>query len=155
MEIMITSREALEARARSPFPPRTAVISITDSDDPDADLLNPPDWLLRLKFDDVHNDLLEEVLGRRPTEEEARILAENFHFITEGQARQIAAFIREAAQPNMADTLICQCEYGQSRSAAVAAAARQYLAGDGIGIWADDRYYPNKLVFRMVTAALD
>ena len=52
------------------------------------------------------------------------------------------------------DTLICQCEYGQSRSAGVAAAIIEFTTGGGIRIFADDRYYPNKFVFRKVYNAL-
>ena len=51
-------------------------------------------------------------------------------------------------------TLICQCEYGQSRSAGVAAAVMEYYYSKGIHIFADVRYYPNKLVFRKLLCSL-
>ena len=54
----------------------------------------------------------------------------------------------------MITTLICQCEHGQSRSAAVASAILEFKSRRGIQIFADDRYYTNKVVFRRVLEAL-
>lgn len=50
--------------------------------------------------------------------------------------------------------IICQCEYGQSRSAACAAAVREFYDRSGIEIFADYRYYPNQLIFNKVLGAL-
>ncbi len=50
--------------------------------------------------------------------------------------------------------LICQCEYGQSRSAACAAAIKEHYDRRGIEIFADYRYYPNQLIFNKLLAAL-
>lgn len=57
---------------------------------------------------------------------------------------------------NLADMeyLICQCEMGQSRSAAVAAAVMEHYTGLPSDIFADDRYYPNRLVYATVLDAL-
>lgn len=52
------------------------------------------------------------------------------------------------------ETMIVQREHGQSRSAAVAAAILEFAEGDGISIFSDDRYYPNKLVYRKTLKAL-
>ena len=49
-----------------------------------------------------------------------------------------------------AEFIICQCEHGQSRSAAVAAAITEYLYNDGIKIFSSDDYFPNKVVYRKV-----
>ena len=51
--------------------------------------------------------------------------------------------------------IICQCEYGQSRSAGCAAAIREHFYSDGIKIFADYRYYPNQLVYNKVFDALE
>lgn len=67
-------------------------------------------------------------------------------------ARNLARFIKIAFADNM--DIICQCEYGQSRSAACAAAIREYYYSDGISIFADYRYYPNQLIFNKVLDAL-
>jgi predicted protein tyrosine phosphatase len=69
-----------------------------------------------------------------------------------GQALKIAEFYDSIR--DKADVLICQCEHGQSRSAAVAAAILEHRGKKGIRIFADDRYYPNKVVFRRVLEAI-
>lgn len=49
-----------------------------------------------------------------------------------------------------ANVLIIQCEHGESRSAAIAAAILKFQYKKGIRIFADERYCPNKSVFRKV-----
>jgi predicted protein tyrosine phosphatase len=88
-----------------------------------------------------------------PTKEEAELLAKKFHMIDDEQAKTIAEFIHSIT--DKAETLICQCEYGQSRSAGIAAAVRQFLYMDGIEVFADNRYFPNKRVYRKILAALE
>lgn len=68
------------------------------------------------------------------------------------EADNLAAFILQAKKDHL--NMICQCEYGQSRSAACAAAIREYFCGDGIQIFADYRYYPNQVVYHKVFDAL-
>lgn len=152
MKIEIMARVGLMELAKEPFPAGVAVISITDSDLPDVDLAWEPEYTLRLKFDDVSDEIYEEVLGRKPTPREMHKIAQRFHMFTDSQARQIAAFVLEVQ--DKAKTLICQCEYGQSRSAGAAAAVEEYFRGKGIQIFADPRYYPNKLVYRKLLRAL-
>lgn len=81
-------------------------------------------------------------------EEKHRSIADKYHIITDEQAEKIADFVKEI-QDN-AKLLICQCEHGQSRSAAVAAAVTEYLYHDGIKIFSSDEYFLNKVVFRKV-----
>ena len=50
--------------------------------------------------------------------------------------------------------IICQCEYGQSRSAACAAAIKEHFEKSGIEVFADYRYYPNQLIFNKLRDAL-
>lgn len=68
------------------------------------------------------------------------------------EAKQLALFIKTAVACNL--NIICQCEYGQSRSAACAAAIKEYYEHDGISIFADYRYYPNQLIFNKLLDAL-
>lgn len=152
MKIEIENRAGIEKRADKPFPAHTALISITDSDKDFAVLKNEPEYLLQMKFDDVSDEIFEEILGRKPTPAEALLIAKKFHMFNGEQAEQIAAFIKSALKK--AEFLICQCEYGQSRSAGLAAAVKQFSDKSGIEIFADERYYPNKLVYRKVLAAL-
>lgn len=65
---------------------------------------------------------------------------------------ELAAFICNAVKDNLG--IICQCDYGQSRSAACAAAILEHFERNGISIFADYRYYPNQLVFNKVLEAL-
>ena len=68
------------------------------------------------------------------------------------EAKRLALFIKTAAECDL--DIVCQCEYGQSRSAACAAAIKEYYDHDGISIFADYRYYPNQLIFNKVLDAL-
>ena len=131
--IYITNRYDIEETARRPFPANTALISITDADYDFAELNNKPQELLQMKFDDVDAD-------------------EPINIITDEQADEIAGFYHRVSKT--AEHIICQCEHGQGRSAAIAAAIQEYTDGNGIDIFADDRYFPNKVVFRKVLQAL-
>ncbi len=153
MKVLIKSRKEIERMASEPFGEKTALISVTDFDYPFAELKNEPDFLLQIKFDDVPiaDDFGEET-GHEPTEEEKRIIERDYHTLTDEGAKRIVEFYNSVK--DKAETLICQCEYGQSRSAACAAAIREYYYNDGISVFADYRYYPNQLIFNKVLEAL-
>ena len=152
MTIEIESRESIEERAGEPFPAHTALISIADADADFIVLKNNPEYLLQLKFDDISADILEEIIKSHPAIKEAMQAAKMLHWFSDEQAEETAAFIMTAA--DKAELIICQCEYGQLRSAGIAAAIMQFFSNDGIEIFADERYYPNKLVYKKVLAAL-
>ena len=69
------------------------------------------------------------------------------------EAPELASLIDNAVSMGM--DIICQCDYGQSRSAACAAAILEYYEKSGIQIFADYRYYPNQLVFNKILDALN
>jgi hypothetical protein len=69
------------------------------------------------------------------------------------EADELAGFIYEAVKDGC--SIICQCDYGQSRSAACAAAILQHFEKRGIDIFADYRYYPNQLVYNKIFDALE
>lgn len=159
MKIEIHSIKSITARAAFPFEPKTILISIGDTGSRPPVLVHKPEHILRLTFDDL---TLEEVkleyeLPESLASSDERLTeflrAGDVHIFSDEQAQQIANFVlRHNAD---AEVLICQCHYGQSRSAGCAAAVAEYLYGDGIDIFADDRYYPNKLVYRRVFKALE
>ena len=151
MVIRIMNRKELMELAKELFPADVAVISITDSDDEDVVLQHQPEQLLRLKFDDVSDEIFEQLLGRKPTIAEMRRISSRFRMISNAQIRQIAEFV---ISRNNTGTLICQCEYGQSRSAAIAAAVEEYYHRRGVHVFADPRYYPNKYIFRKLLRSL-
>ena len=148
MKIGILNRPDIEELALRPFKDKTALISITDYDDEYAELENKPEYLLQIKFDDVDNDIFLDMQGNLLPKEKHESIAIKYHIITDEQGKIIAEFIKEIK--DSAELLICQCEHGQSRSAAVAAAATEYLYHDGIKIFSSDDYFPNKVVFRKV-----
>ena len=152
MKSGIVNRPDIEERATRPFKEKTALISITDFDDDYAELENKPEYLLQIKFDDVDNDIFLDMQGRPLSAEQCEKVARKYHIITDEQAEQIATFVKSIKDE--AELLICQCEHGQSRSAAVAAAVTEYLYRDGIKIFASDEYFANKVVFRKVYDAL-
>ena len=68
------------------------------------------------------------------------------------EANSLAEFIYKAKEDGL--DIICQCEYGQSRSAGCAAAILEHFDGRGIDVFVDYRYYPNQLVYHKVFDAL-
>lgn len=68
------------------------------------------------------------------------------------EADALADFIRQAAADGM--DIVCQCDYGQSRSAACCAAILEFYESRGIEIFANYAYYPNQVVFNRVLEAL-
>ena len=68
------------------------------------------------------------------------------------EADALAAFICQARSDGL--DILCQCEYGQSRSAACAAAILEYFNGTGTSVFADYRYYPNQVVYHKIMDAL-
>ena len=153
MKTIIMNRRSIEERSKYAFPNKTAIISITDADYAFAELLHQPSKCLKIAFNDVDGDVFLDELGPDPTNEERLSLEKKYQMLSDEQAAEIAAFYHECVTDGI-NTLIVQCEYGQSRSAAVVAAIREFESKDGIAIFADDRYYPNKVVFRKVLLAL-
>ena len=135
MIIQVCSRTELRKMAQQPFTEPIAVISIRDWDAPPVELQNQPVHILQLAFDDVYFNPFYDA-------------DDDTIFVTfsEFDAKKIVKFISE--YKDGVRTIICQCEMGQSRSAAVAAAISEWLNGDGIRFFADDRYSPNLFIFR-------
>lgn len=150
LTLKIYSREEIEQLSIEPFQPNTALISITDYDWPFAELKHSPEYLLQLAFDDIDSDIFEDEHCTNIVEKEK--VEEKYHMLSNQQAQKIASFYYEIK--DKAGLLICQCEHGQSRSAAVAAAILEHQQHSGIDIFASDAYYPNKLIFRKVLSAL-
>ena len=68
------------------------------------------------------------------------------------QAENVVEFIINCVREGM--DIACQCEYGESRSAGCAAAIKEFYDENGIEIFADYRYYPNKIIYNKLLAAL-
>lgn len=153
MTIKIMSRDAIEMFCEHPFIEKMAIISITDYGYDFAELKNKPHHLLQLAFDDVDSDVFVDELGDRPSIEDKLKIEKKYHMFSDTQAKQIADFVNKVW--DKVDVIICQCEHGQSRSAAIAAAISQFKYQNGIEIFADENYYPNKLIYRKGFNALN
>ena len=68
-------------------------------------------------------------------------------------ADDLAQFIYDAY--NSGRDIVCQCDYGQSRSAGCAAAIAEHFYKSGIEIFADFSRCPNKLIYHKMIDALN
>lgn len=144
MKVEIHSIQSLKRRAHKPFAPDTALISIGDFGKELPLLEYKPAHILRMEFDDVTPSEIDYESSERYA----------FRLFSGEQANQIADFVYRYWESR--GTLLCQCHYGQSRSAAVAAAIKEHFYHNGIEIFADEqeRYCPNVYVFRLTLRAL-
>lgn len=146
MKLFITNRKRIEKMGQEGFMEKAALISITDYGDSPVELQNQPAFLLQLSFDDVPlGRALEAEYGRKLSDEEIAKAEKELHAMTDEQAKQIVEFYDEVYA--RANVLICQCEHGESRSAAIVAALLEYQYKKGIIIFADEGYCPNKSIF--------
>lgn len=145
MNVSIHSRESIEALLQEGLPPNTAIISFCD-----PITARTPKGYKPVDYSGVSNPVFQIAVHDIDLE----ILPE-YGLTYESylpEAQPLAAFIRKANADGI--DILCQCEYGQSRSAACAAAILEYYHQRGITIFADYRYYPNQLVFHKIYDAL-
>lgn len=139
IEIAITSRSKMQKLIHSgKLGEDTAVISFHDIAESPIYFGGTKASVLTLALDD---------LG--PTEISERNGSLTRYFTKAGM---LAQFI--VAMAAKGKKIICQCEMGMSRSAACAAAILQYYCGSGISIFADRRYYPNRIIFQKLFSEL-
>ena len=145
MEVSIYSMKAIGELFEKGFPQNTAVISFytpkskRDYMEIRVDYIDVCDRVFYVGIPDIDIEILSEYGYTYKT-----YLAE---------ADELAKFIDKAKENGL--DIICQCDYGQSRSAACAAAILQHFEGRGIDIFADYRYYSNQLVYHKVFDALE
>lgn len=145
VDIRVISRKEAEALIADELPQKTAIISFYDPIGPRT----PKDYH-RVDYsglcDNVFyveiRDIDIEILGKYG-------LTYDTYF---PEATELAKFIANAVANHY--TIICQCEYGQSRSAACAAAIKEFYEKSGIQIFANYKYYPNQLIFNKLLEAL-
>ena len=145
MKVEIYSREAIKELMKGEFPKNTAVISFCSpkktrrAEDVQVHFGNVCNRVFYIMIPDI--DI--EILGDYGYTYESYL----------AEADDLAKFIYGAKADGL--DIICQCDFGQSRSAACAAAILQHFEGRGIDIFADYRYYPNQLVYHKVFDALE
>ena len=144
-KIDICSRKTAEALLENGFPENTAVISFYDPPSkrmkevlPPVDYKGKADRVFYVQVHDIDMEILPDYGLTVDT------------YLPE--ADRLADFIRKAHDDGL--DILCQCEYGQSRSAACAAAIAEFYYHNGIEIFADYRYYPNQLVYHKIKDAL-
>ena len=145
MEVSIYSRRAVKELIEKGFPKNTAVISFYTPK-------NKRDYEERRVN---YNDICDKVFYVGIPDIDIEILSDyGYTYDTYlAEANDLAKFIYRAKADAL--DIICQCDYGQSRSAACAAAILQHFEGRGIDIFTDYRYYPNQLVYHKVFDALE
>ena len=148
MKVTIYSREALEGLLEKGRLEGAAVISFYDpicrnprrlADYSPVKLTGKCEAAMQIALHDLDPESLSEV----------GLTVETYF----PEADALAEFIYKAREAGL--DIICQCEYGQSRSAGCAAAILQHFTQNGIDIFADYRYYPNQLVYHKVIDALE
>lgn len=146
MKISVYSRKAIERIiAEGSFPDNTAVISFCDPElkhiDKDYSHVDYSSVCSDVFYCEVDDLDLDYLTKKRYTYET--------YF---PEVDDLAKFIVKAVSENK--NIICQCEYGQSRSAGCAAAIKEYFYKNGISVFVDYNYYPNQVVFHKVYDAL-
>ena len=144
MKVSIHSRNSISELIQHEFPPNTAVISFYS-----------PNRGKRKETPVDYQGACNKVFYVDIPDIDIEILAD-YGYTYESylaEADELAKFIYEAKVNGL--DIICQCDYGQSRSAACAAAILQHFEGRGIDIFADYRYYPNQLVYHKIFDALE
>ena len=138
MNITIHSRRSIEKLLRTGLPREVAVISFCD--DPST----------AVHYGRQAARLYQTVVPDIQYEDMSTCGLNYATYFPDAEA--VAAFVYEAVEADM--DIICQSEHGISRAAGCAAALEQYFRQDGIFIFADHRYLPNKMVFHKLYDAL-
>lgn len=145
MKVSIYSREKIEKIIDTDFPKNTAVISFYDPKGIRSDNLTPVDY--KNKTEMIYQVALYDI-------DFEYLYKYNLTYDTYlHEAKEIAEFIYKAKEKGF--DIICQCQYGQSRSAGCAAAILEHFEKNGISIFANYNYYPNQVVFNKMLKALD
>lgn len=137
MQVLIRSRSAIERMIEHhQLTDKDAIVSFADGIDDFIDFPEGPS-VLKVAFYDISPHSI-------PSTDYYRILPE---------ATSIAEFVNKNLK--LGKNIICQCDYGMSRSAGLAAAIMEHYKHEGIKVFADYRYIPNLFVFNKVLAALN
>lgn len=145
MKVSIYSRSEIEKLLQIGFPANTAVISFFDPPSEHGETHSPVEYsgkparVMQIAVHDIDLSVLPQYGMTYET-----------YF---PEANALAEYIYSAKADGL--DIICQCEYGESRSSACAAAILEHFYHRGIDIFADYRYYPNQVVYHKVYEALE
>jgi len=139
VNIKIYSRRTLEKFIQNHSCDGLAIISFYDPDIEPIDFLGKGERVFQIPVYDIDMDELKEYN-----------LTYDTYF---PEANELAKFIYRAKEDGL--DIICQCEYGQSRSAGCAAAICEHFYSKGITIFSHFKYYPNKMVYHKLMYSLE
>ena len=125
--IKIHSRQSMERQIARHFPSNTAIVCFYDPYGTYIDYNGIAEDVIYIPLDDFQADL--------------------------PQAGRIAEFVHKMMETG--HNIICQCEKGQSRSAACAAAILEHYYHAGQSVFDSDQYHPDEMVYYSVLNALD
>ena len=146
MKVDIYSRTEIETSIlKNKFPEHTVVISFYDKcrqkNYTRVDYSHICQDVFYCEIDDLDIDVLENK-------------GYNYHtYFPEAETDKLAKFIYHAYETKK--NIICQCDYGQSRSAGCASAILEHFYHTGISVFVNYKYYPNQLVYHKVFDALE
>lgn len=145
MNVEIYSRKSIEKLLEGKCLKDVAVISFYDpisdvsfTDYAPIDYTSKCNRVFQIAIPDIHFDELKEYN-----------LTYDTYF---PEVERLADFIMTAKKDGL--DIICQCEYGESRSAGCASAILEYFCCNGISVFTDYRYCPSQLVFNKVFESL-
>lgn len=145
MRVDIYSRKAIEKLIRTKSLDQSVIISFYD-----PDLLAVDENYKPVDFSSINNRVF--LIGLYDTDidslKDYKMTYDDYF----PEAQELAEFICSAYDDGL--NVICQCEYGESRSAGCASAILEYFYGTGISVFADYRYCPSQLVYNKMIDAL-
>ena len=129
MDVSIYGREELISKIRDGFPFNTAVISFYDEGSEPLDMKGKPVAEISKCINDV-----------RWVEHPRKWHHQDF--------MDVAQFVHKCIDNGY--DIVCQCEFGVSRSSACAMAIKEYVFGNGIEVFRNYDYYPNQVFFNNI-----
>lgn len=139
MKVSIYSREKVVELINTNFPEKTTVISFSDPGAIPVNYHKKPIRLFQISIYDADLSYLSK----------CGLTYETYF----PEVNDLAEFIYGAKKEHL--DILCQCEYGESRSAACSAAILEHFHHNGLSIFTDYRYYPNQVVYHKVFEALE
>lgn len=146
MEVTICSRKTSEDFIKNDFPANVAVISFYDP----SNNSHPADECVPVDYSSRTDRVCQVCIHDLDLESLKDFGLSYDTYFPEADA--VAKFIYQAWVDGF--NIICQCEYGESRSSGCAAAILEYFYKNGISVFTDYRYYPNQVVYHKVYEAL-
>lgn len=116
VKLLVMNRAQVEALSAKCFKPHTMLISIHDYGDDSAKITHLPEFYMSMEFNDVDSDVYTDAYGKSLSVIDKKAAEKKYHPLDTYQAKRFAKFYFQCKEH--AEIIICQCEHGESRSAA-------------------------------------